>query len=316
MTERFSVSRRGALMTAFGLLAVPQLAVPAGAQTATTVRIGAATAESFAEPYFAADQGFFTRAGINAPISTFSAGGPIVQAAAANAIDVGIGDVIAVANAVHAGVPFALFAGGGLYSSDAPTSVLCVATGSPVRTPKDLEGQTIAVANFSSITSVGVKAWLEANGVDLAKVRFYELPQAEMAAAIVRGTVTAAFIAETFYTSERDKLRIFAQPYDTVAKQFLISGWFASRDWLARNAESAKHLADAIYAAARWSNEHQDDTAAVLSKLTGMDVARIRSIHRVQWAVKLDPRLIQPVLDVATKYKLLETHMSAADIMA
>jgi NitT/TauT family transport system substrate-binding protein len=315
MTRRFAISRGGALATAFSLIAAPRLAARALAQTPATVRIGAATADSFAEPYFAADQGFFGRAGINAPISTFSAGGPIVQAAAANAIDVGIGDVIAVANAVHAGVPFALFAGGGLYSSDAPTSILCVAAGSPVRAPKDLEGQTIAVANFSSITTVGVKAWLEANGVDLTKVRFYELPQAEMAAALVRGTVTAAFIAETFFTGERDRLRIFAQPYDTVAKQFLISGWFASRDWLAHNADPAKRLADAIYAAARWSNDHQDDTAAVLSKLTGMDVARIRSIHRVQWAVKLDPRLIQPVLDVATKYKLLEAHVNAADIM-
>lgn len=316
MNERSPISRRSALKAAFSLLAVRQWATPVDAQTPTTVRVGAATADSFAEPYFAADQGFFTRAAIDAPISTFSAGGPIVQAAAAGAIDVGIGDVIAVANAVHAGVPFAFFAGGGLYSSDAPTSVMCVAIGSPVRAPKDLEGQTIAVANFSSITTVGVKAWLEANGADLTKVRFYELPQAEMAAAIVRGTVTAAFIAETFFTGERDKLRIFAQPYDTVAKQFLISGWFASRDWLARNAASAKHLADAIYATARWSNDHQDETAAVLSKVTGMDVARIRSIHRVQWAAKLDARLIQPVLDVATKYKLLDTHVNAADIMA
>jgi NitT/TauT family transport system substrate-binding protein len=315
MNERPAISRHSALASAFGLLALSQFSAPAGAQAQTTVRIGSATADSFAEPYFAADQGFFTRAGIDAPITTFSAGGPIVQAAAAGAIDVGIGDVIAVANAVHAGVPFALFAGGGLYSSDAPTSVLCVAAGSPLRTPKDLAGQTIAVANFSSITTVGVKAWLEANGVDLTTVRFYELPQAEMAAAILRGTVTAAFIAETYFAGQRDKLRIFAQPYDTVAKQFLISGWFASRDWLAHNAPGAKQLADAIYATARWSNDHQDQTAAVLSKLTGMDVARIRSIHRVRWAASLDGRLIQPVLDVATRYKLLDTHMNAADIM-
>jgi NitT/TauT family transport system substrate-binding protein len=310
-----SLSRNHVLMLALGAAASPLLPAPARAQALPAVRIGAATADSFAEPYFAADAGFFTRAGLAAPISTFPGGGPIVQAAAANAVDVGIADPIALVNVVRAGVPMVYFAGAGLYSSDAPTTLLCVAAGSPLRTAKDLEGQTIAVANISSISTVAVKAWLEQGGADLTKVRIFELPQAEMPASLVRGTVTAAFMAETFITAERDRLRVFAKPYDTVGKQWLLSGWFASRDWLAHNADTAKRLTTAIYAAARWANGHHDETAVILSKQTGMDVARIRSIHRIQYATSLDARLIQPVLDAATKFKLLEAHVNAADLL-
>lgn len=305
------ISRKHALGAAASLL----LPVPARAQALPAVRIGAATADSFAEAYFAADQGFFTRAGLTAPITTFSGGGPIVQAAAAGAIDIGIGDPIAIANAVRGGVPLAYLAGAGLYSSDAPTTLMCVAAASPLHTAKDLEGQTVAVANISSISTVAVKAWLVSGGADLAKVRIFELPQAEMPAAIVRGTVAAGFLAETFFTVERDRLRVFSKPYDTVGKQFLLSGWFAARDWAAHNADAVKRFTTAIYNTARWSNNHHDETAVILSKQTGMDVARIREIHRIQYATGLDRRMIQPVLDAATKYKLLDTRMDAADLI-
>jgi ABC-type nitrate/sulfonate/bicarbonate transport system substrate-binding protein len=311
MTVRLS---RGRALTILAAAPATLLPAPASAQ-ASAVRIGSTPSDSFAQPYFAADQGYFTRAGLTATISNFTAGGPIVQACAAGAIDVGIADSIAIANAVHGGVPFALFAGSAFYSSSAPTTLLCVTKTSPLRTAKDIEGQTVAVANISSISTVAVKAWLEASGADLAKIKIFELPQAEMAAALVRGTVAAAFLNETFFTSERERLRVFSAPYDAVGKQFMISGWFATRDWLTRSADLAKRLTQAIYESSRWANGHHDQTAAILAKYSGMDVARIREIHRVNFATGLEPRMFQPVLDVATKYKLIEGKVSAADLI-
>jgi ABC-type nitrate/sulfonate/bicarbonate transport system substrate-binding protein len=311
MTARLSRGRALTLLAATPGLLQP---IPAGAQ-GSTVRIGSTPSDSFAQPYFATDLGFFTRAGLTTTLSNFTAGGPIVQAAAAGAIDVGIADSIAIANAVHGGVPFAYFAGSALYSSTAPTTLLCVAKTSPLRTAKDIEGQTVGVANISSISTVAVKAWLEASGADLAKIKIFELPQAEMAAALVRGTVAAAFLNETFYTSERERLRVFAAPYDAVGKQFMLSGWFATRDWLARNPDLAKRLAGAIYDSSRWANAHHDQTAAILAKYSGMDVARIREIHRVTFTTGLEPRMFQPVLDIAARYKLIDGRVNAADIM-
>jgi NitT/TauT family transport system substrate-binding protein len=312
---QISLSRRRVL----GLIAAASTVVaPAAgrAQTANLVRIGSTPSDSFAEPYFAADQGYFTRAGLNAPITNFSAGGPIVQAAAAGAVDVGIGDSIAVATAVRAGVPFVFFAGCGMYKTEAPTTLMCVPKTSPFRTPKDIEGNTVAVANISSISTIAVKLWLDTNGADLTKIKFFELPQAEMAPALVRGTVSAAFLNETFFTGQRDNIKIFAKPYDSIGKSFLISGWFANRDWLSRNPDTARKLVRAIYDSARWANAHQDDTAVILSKYSGMDVARIRGINRTVFATGIDPSMFQAVLDAATKYGLLTAHVNAADLIA
>lgn len=312
MIVRSVHSRKAAL----AILAAACTAPAAVRAQAMTLRIGAATADSFAEGYYAADQGAFAKAGIDATIATFPAGGQIVQAAAAGAIDVGVGDPIALANAAKAGVPLAYFAGSGLYTSDAPTSLMVVPSASPIRTAKDFEGQAIGVANLSSIILVAVKAWLERGGADLAKVKFFELAQSQLAEAAVRGTVAGAFVSETFISGQSDKLRILGACYDALAKQFLLSGWFAKRDWIRANPEVAKRYAQVMYDTARWANGHHDDTAAILSKQTGMELARIKAIHRMQYATSLDPKLLQPVLDASAKYKLLDARLSAADLIA
>ena len=49
------------------------------------------------------------------------------------------------AAAVERGLPFALIAGAGLYSTAKPTSMMIVAKNSPLKTAKDLSGKTVAV---------------------------------------------------------------------------------------------------------------------------------------------------------------------------
>jgi ABC-type nitrate/sulfonate/bicarbonate transport system substrate-binding protein len=110
--------------------------------------------------------------------------------------------------------------------------------------------------------------------------------------------------------------KIFAKPYDAIAKQFLISDWFTTRDWLTKNGDAAKRFVGAIYDAARWANTHHDESAAILAKYTKVDVERIRRMNRCTYATNLQPALVQPVLDTAFKYKALETATNAATLIA
>jgi hypothetical protein len=110
--------------------------------------------------------------------------------------------------------------------------------------------------------------------------------------------------------------KIFGKPYDAIAKQFLISDWFTTRDWLAKNPDAAKRFVGAIYDAARWANGHHDDSAAILAKYTKVDVERIKRMNRCTYATDLQPAMVQPVLDTAFKYKSLGTAINAASMIA
>lgn len=298
------------------LAAVPAAASarPALAQ-ATKVRIGAATSDSYLEPYFADAQGIFTKNGFNVELIPFPNLAAIVQAAAGNAIDLGMADMIQLATAVLHGVPFGFFAGAALYASDAPTTVLCVAKSNPIKTAKELEGQTVGVVALTSQSAVATTEWLRANGADTSTIKMYELPFPTMAAAIEHGTIAAALIGEPFFNFARDQIRLFSKPFDIIAKSFYIGAWFANREWARTNADLLRRFAATVYETARWANGHQSDTLQILSKVTKIEIERVRTMNRIVWATSLDTKLMQPVLDIAAKYKLIDRPVAAADMM-
>ena len=231
-------------------------------------------------------------------------------------IDVGLGEATELVNGVLRGLPLAIFASGALYDTASPTTLLCVAANSTIRTAKDFEGQTIAVPALVSLSSMAVKAWLTKNGADLTKVTFIELPLPSTAAAIVRGTVAGGHLGEPYITAAGTTLKFISAPYDAIAKRFVISDWFATRPWLGANPALVKRLIDAIYDTARWTNAHHDDSAPMLSKYTKIDVDVIRKMRRLNYATAFQPQLIQPVLDAAVAYGGLARRVALSDLIA
>jgi NitT/TauT family transport system substrate-binding protein len=310
------LSRRQSLVLTATATAAALLPRSAPAQQTPTIRIGQNVADTFGEGLYGVDGGIFAAAGINVEVQTFPNGAAQAAACIGGAIDVGLGEATELANAVVHGLPLAIFAGGGLYETATPSTVLCVAGNSTYRVAKDFEGQTIAVPAITALSSMAVKAWLVKNGANLARVTFIELPTIQMVPALERGTVAAAHFGEPFLSSAGAAVRRLAAPYDAVGKRFLISDWFSTRGWLTANAALAKRMTDAIYTTARWANSHHDASAAILAKYTKIDVELIRKMRRVNFATSLEPQLIQPVLDTALTYGGLTRHVDASELIA
>ncbi len=301
---------------AIALLSSSVVAWPLAAMAqSNAIRLGAAINDSYAEPYFAADAGFFTRAGVNVEITTFPSAPAMIQAAVGNAIDIGTADIIQVGNAFNHGVPLAVFAGAGLYTSAAPTTYLCVSKDSTVRTAKDLEGKTVAVVALTSISTLTVQEWIRRNGADPTLVKLFEIPFSSMVPALARGTTAAALISEPFVSIAGSEVRRLADTQHVIGDSFYISALFASREWLAANADAARRLRDALYATARWANSHQADTALILAKYTKADIERIRTMTRVRFGNSLDPRLLQPILDFGFKNGALDRPVAASSLI-
>jgi NitT/TauT family transport system substrate-binding protein len=308
------LTRRRALALLGGAPALH--ALPAVAQTAQTIRICGFNVDTYAEPYYAIEQGFLAKTGITLDVVYLPNAGGIAQAATAGVIDVGMCDPIQVANPHLAGVPLAFFGGSALYTSDAPTTLLVVDKNAAYRQAKDFEGQAIAVVALGSISSLSVREWLQQNGADQSKVRLIELPFAAMVAALGRGTIAAALLAEPFLSAGRNDVRPLAKTFDAIAKSFLISSFFAQRDWIAKNRDLARRFLAVMYDTARWANSHRNESAPILAKYSKLDLERIRTMTRVSYTTTFDASLLQPVLDIAYKYKQLDRPVPAKDIIA
>jgi len=122
-------------------------------------------------------------------------------------------------------------------------------------------------------------------------------------------------IGEPFFNFARDQIRVFSKPFDIIAKSFYIGAWFTNREWARTNADLLRRFSATVYETARWANSHQSDTLQILSKVTKIEIERVKTMNRIVWATSLDTKLMQPVLDIAAKYKLIDRPVAAADLM-
>ena len=281
------------------------------------VRLGCAANDTYAETLFAIDGGFFGRAGVAVEPTMFTNAQAMVTAAAGNAIDVGMADVIQIGNAINRGVPLGVIASGAIYEKSNPTTMLCVAQDGPVRGARDLAGQTVAVVSLAAFGAISVQEWLRQNGVDPKSVKLLEMPFAPMAAALTRGTVAAALIGEPFLSAARGDVRLLADTYPAIANTFYVAVSFAPREWIAHNRDTARRFVRAVYDAGRWANGHHDDSAVMLAKYAKLDVDRVRAMSRAVFATTPpDRRLMQPILDVGLAYGFMTKGLSAAEMIA
>jgi len=283
---------------------------------AVTLRAGTSPTDAYAEPLYFAPSGVSAKSRITMDVSLFSSSTATAAGCASGALDIGVGDPIAIANGVVHGIPFRILAPGSVYTG-VSSSYVCVARSSSITSAKDLNGAAMgAVTVLSSMAFVATKTWLAANGADLQSIRFVEMPYASMAAAIERGTIAAASIAEPFISQLPPTVRVLANPNDALGGRYATSAWFATQPWLERNAALARRLIPLIYDVGRWSNDHPAESAVVLAGATHLDPERARAMHRATFATASEPQSIALSLAAALKVDALSRPVGVAELMA
>ena len=287
------------------------------AQDAPVLRVSSTANDSYGEAMYAVDQGFFKKAGLNVDLQTLSSGAAIVAAVAASAVDIGITNPVPLIAAISHGIPFLYLCSGGLINQ--AEAGLCVASNSTIRTGKDFEGKIVASPSISDINTVAMKAWVDQQGGDSSKVQFVEMPFPAMAAALRRGVIDVAPIAEpAMSVAKKDGGLRFLQPpvYVAFGNNFMIGGWFAKSDWIQSNRDTARRFVSVIYDTARWANAHPLESSAILAKYAKLDPDVVKDMNRAPYGTSLVPSMIQPVLDLSYKYKVIDRPYSATSIIA
>jgi NitT/TauT family transport system substrate-binding protein len=250
-------------------------------------------------------------------VQTASNGTAIAAGVAGGTYAVGKSSLVSVITAHAKGLPFVFVAGGSLYDTKFPYSVLAAKADSPLKNAADLNGKTLAVPALNDLTTMATKAWVDAHGGDSATLKLVEYPFAQIPDALAAGRVDAGFIADPILQQAIDakKVRIFAHAFDAVALQFMVTGWFVTADYAAKNQAVLEKFARAMREAATYVTGHPSDAVSVLSKFSKVDPDVIAKTHRIGYA-PLETKYIQPVIDICAKYKAIPAAFDAKDLIA
>jgi len=307
--------KRRLVVSAIAALALCSSYRPAQAADPVVVNVGALPVDTSAVVFYAQDQGFFKAAGLDVHITTMTSGPVIAQAVAGNAIDIGVANVATVASAHLRGVPLRFIAPAAIASEATRTDLIVVSKDSPITKAADLNGKTIGLNGLRDLQQLCAMAWVDKHGGDSKTLKFVEVPFPTMGVALQQNRVDAAMPVEPFVSADRSTTRSLGDVLDGVGPHYMIVGWLATDSWLAAHPDIAAKFAGAIAKAAVWANTHQKESAAILVANSKLDPATAATMARAVYGTQLDTSLIQPVIDAAVKYGIINQPVAASDLI-
>jgi NitT/TauT family transport system substrate-binding protein len=313
--------RRKAFVRAGAMLA-PMFAVPAAYASAqsdklTTIRFISSPSDDLRPILYAQSAGLFKRAGLDVVLQLSSSGAVVAQSVVGGAMDIGKASITAAIAAHARGIPFVLIAPSMLYRKGHSTSGIIVATDSPLRIARDLQGKVIAARELGDIGYLGLRALVDAQGGDSASLRWVEVPTPGVSAAIEQGRVDAGLTVEPFMTQSirTGKVRLLVDMLEGFPRPILESVFFATQDYVAKNRDVVARFTKVVQDAAQYCNTHETETIPLFIALSGMDSRLANQMHHSFTALSFDASQIQPVIDLAAKYAVIRQSFDAHELV-
>lgn len=283
----------------------------------TLIRVSGSLNDSTTPLAYAASAHLFERAGLHVDVQRFTSGAAIATAVAGGALEIGAFNMFGLVQAHAKGLPFSLIAPGSVYRSEFPDGGLLVSANSPLRAPKDFNGKTLGALSLQDLSTFAVESWLDKNGGDSKSVHFVEVTPPIAMQAIESGRVDGASLVQPTFDEAlaTGRFRVAAYSMGSIAPRFLVSAWYANTDWIAKHRTLVQRFVAVMHEANVYVQSHPAETLPNLAALMGVDVASIAHTHRAFQAEYLDLRDMQPVIEVAARYKAIPAPFPAEEMI-
>jgi aliphatic sulfonates family ABC transporter substrate-binding protein len=257
----------------------------------------------------------FEDQGVTVKWVEFPFGPPLLEALNVGAIDYGYtGNAPPIfAQAAHANIEYV-----GVIPARGYSQAIVVPDGSALKTLADLRGKKVGVAKGSSAHDLLVAA-VESANVPWSEITPVYLAPADAAAAFARGAIDAWAIWDPFYAIAELKLKARPLPIDpNVLKQS--SFFLANTDFIGQHADIVTAINEEIAKATKWAGEHRDETAALFSEASGVEIeAQKKAVERTEFTFgAIDDKIIvqqQAVADRFHRLGLIPTAVAVRDIV-
>ncbi len=263
---RFGVVLFGALL--FGAFSAGTLLTETGARAQTKIRVGKAQAQTFA--FIPADvgteTGLFMRRGLDVEIASFAGDARLLQALAADALDIALGGGPTLAF-VAKGAPMLAVAA----LADAPGSImLVVRRDGPVKTEDDLKGRTLSVSSAGSLTYWLAQQLSRSHGWGTDGIKIATLGSSAAQAAALKTNQIDGIVTETstVFKLEEDGIgRILVRFGDRI-KDFHVHVIYASRKLMESHPEAVRAFLAGWFDSVQYMRQHREQTIDIAARVS------------------------------------------------
>ncbi|HTJ24850.1 MAG TPA: ABC transporter substrate-binding protein [Candidatus Limnocylindria bacterium] len=312
------ISRAQALAGAAASFALPLLPGRAWAAGPTTVRLAAAPDDDITPILYGQSSGIFKKAGLDVQLSVMGSGSATASAVAGGAIDIGKSSLTSLISAHARGIPFVIVAPASLYLESAPIAGLVVAKDSALASGRDFNGKTVSASSLKDLMAVATQAWIDQHGGDSSSVRFIEIPSSAVAVALGQKKIDGATMVTPALAEALDSgnAKLLGRSFSAIAKRFLVAGWFTTRDYVAHEEDTVRRFVAAFREASAYTDTHHAQTVALLAEYSRLAPQTVRRMVRSTVGTSVEPRDIQPVIDAAVRYKVIDRPFPAQELIA
>jgi NitT/TauT family transport system substrate-binding protein len=260
-------------------------------------------------------QGFFEKRALDVTVKTAAGGAAIIPAVVSGDVQIGGSNVVSVLIAATKGLPIQMVAAGtfGPQTKEDDWSAVLVKEGS-IRSPKDLEGKTMAVNTLQNVATETATAALENVGVDASKVKFTEVDFPDMLGALGAGRVDSVFEIEPFVTAGLGRgFRRVLSPYYETKPDLQIGSYVMSKQYLEGHPKVAEAFRAGVDDTAAWVREHPDEFRRVLA---AGGVKGAQDLKLPNWKGAIDRASLETHMKLMRAQGLIEKAPSLDDVVA
>jgi NitT/TauT family transport system substrate-binding protein len=279
----------------------------------TNLVVAAVPAADSAGLYVAQQQGFFGAAGLNVKIATVVSSATAINGQLNGQYDLTSGNYVSyILAAAQQHADLRIIAEGSIMQPHAQEIV--TAAGSPVTTIAGLRGKTIGVNVKDNIGTLLVGTALEENGVPVTSARLKPIPFPQMATALQKHQVDAAWLPEPFISSAEQQIgaqQLFDVDQGATAN-FPIAGYVATKTWMRKYPRTAAAFTAALEKGQALADSSRADAERGMQTFAGVDLQTAAIMAFPSYPLGVDRIRLQRVADAMQQFGLLKQAFSMA----
>jgi len=276
----------------------------------TTLTLGAPPVGDSLPVYVAIENGYFEDEGINIKLVPAASGAAAIDAIISQSNDLALVSYPSMISARASGLPVTI-AAMGINGTDDYESGLYVRADSSIKKPADMLGKTMAAASLNSVGDIWFRGVLKDEGLDYTKVKYVEIPQANMATALKSGDVDGAFITEPTLSAASKELDL-----RSIGFQNGPQGVFAtSEDTLDEQSSTVKGFREAMAKAiADIADDPHGVAEEMMPEYTDMDSKTAAAMNLPEYVTEWEPNGVQTVIDLMADVGIIDKSFDANDL--
>lgn len=274
----------------------------------TPISIGVFTSPSVAVIQAGVEQGFFEEHGFDVEIIQAASSAAQLPALDSGNIQYMLASPVSPILANTQGLDVQIVAG---YAQNDPDTVndstaLLVGAGSPMESPRDLEGARVSINALGSIGEIGINAAVEADGGDPSTIEYIQLALGDVPAALAAGEIDAGMTGAPWIgqveAAGGSVLSDFVQENGLGANELVIAG---NGTYIQENAEQAAEFVAALEETYEYANANHEALAALLPSLLNIPEEAARAQVWTTYSSDIDPAVLDTFAELMTRYEIV-----------